>query len=373
MAEGCWNRVWVFLGAASAFHVLVGGWSMVIAAGMWLMDMCCNGESGGKFFRTLSSQIPGLVTGGLLALAGVVPALALTWNQPADLVAESNRIYVFERLPHHLAILTMPAEDVVRRLARHGLLILCLCALAGVNRRIANQADGALWTTTRFAWGAIFLAAIGLAIELAFWNSPLTAAALLRYYWFRLTDFAVPLAVAFQAVSLVVVGFRDERRWAVAGLAATLAFSGWHLASDSWQRWVNPVPPADARMRDYAAWVDVCEWVAQHTPPDAVFLTPRLANSFKWRTGRAEVATQKDVPQDADSMVQWFERLRTVYYEEVDGQLEPAPSVGHLGNEHVAKMARKYGIDYVITDHRRSLKFPVAYWNQEYVVYSIKR
>ena len=32
LARGRWRAVWPLLGAASAFHVLVGGWSVVAAA-----------------------------------------------------------------------------------------------------------------------------------------------------------------------------------------------------------------------------------------------------------------------------------------------------------------------------------------------------
>ena len=67
----------------------------------------------------------------------------------------------------------------------------------------------------QFAWGAVILALAGFAIELALWNQPLIAARLLRYYWFRLTDFAVPMAVAFYAVALIAAGLERQRTWAV--------------------------------------------------------------------------------------------------------------------------------------------------------------
>ena len=71
-------------------------------------------------------MLPGLIAGGLLALFGVVPAIRLTLHQPPDVVAEANRIYVFDRLPHHLSPLTVPPDEVIRRLTRHGILLLAL-------------------------------------------------------------------------------------------------------------------------------------------------------------------------------------------------------------------------------------------------------
>src|SRR5262245_51374390 len=121
MIDRRWNAVWLLLGAASAFHPLVGGWSGLVSAGIWLLD-------DRRKVRALS-MLPGFVGGGLIALIGFVPALTLTRNVPADEVAESARIYVFERLPHHLALLTLPQEEIALRFARHAALVVALWAL----------------------------------------------------------------------------------------------------------------------------------------------------------------------------------------------------------------------------------------------------
>ncbi|MCH8923677.1 MAG: hypothetical protein IIA67_11095 [Planctomycetes bacterium] len=78
LLRGRWNRVWPLLGAASAFHVLVGGW-MVLAAGMaWLLS---------KPDRpTLRSMIAPLALGLLLALPGLLPALLLTLRADPEMV-----------------------------------------------------------------------------------------------------------------------------------------------------------------------------------------------------------------------------------------------------------------------------------------------
>jgi hypothetical protein len=373
LVDGRWNRVWLALGAASGFHALVGGWSVVVCGGIWFVEQFSN-RSG--LVKSLCTMIPGLVGGGLLALLGVVPALALTWNESPQLVAEANRIYVFERLPHHLALLTLPTVEIVERLTRHGLLIVVFLALVRANRDIFRDEFNELRRVTRFAYGAILLAAVGFTIELAFWSEPLLAASLLKFYWFRLTDFAVPLAVALHAVALVAAGLAARRAWATWGLAAAIAFPAWHIAAVAWPRAENPIPPADSRMRDFIAWVDVCEWVAENSPPDALFITPRTSHSFKWRTGRPEVATWKDIPQDAASIVEWFDRLQALYTIEVAGGRQTLDSVGELGTARVLALAQQYGADYVIADQRDPLALPIVYPNakhpnNEYVIYSV--
>ncbi len=160
------------------------------------------------------------------------------------------------------------------------------------------------------------------------------------------------------------------------GLAAAIVVALWHGGVKTAERFIDPVPPADARMQNYPAWVDACDWIANNTPPDARFLTPRQATTFKWRAGRAEVAVWKDIPQDAPSMVEWFHRLRNIFYYQIDGQSEPLNSVGALGTRRAVEMAQLYGASYIVTDQDHPLALEAVYPNREhpndeYVVYAV--
>jgi hypothetical protein len=318
-------------------------------------------------------MLPGIIAGSLLAAIGIVPALSLTWHEPTDIVAEANRIYVFERLPHHLSILTLPSDEVTSRLIRH-VAVLVVLYLFGIALRRETQ----FRSIVRFAWGAVIIACIGFAIELTFFNQPLAAAKFLRYYWFRLTDFAAPMAVSLLATGAISIGFQQRRRWAAPLFVAALAFAGWYLEEscrprvESWRREEMPVPPADAKVTYYPDWVDVCDWIAENTPTDALFLTPRLNQSFKWRTGRAEVVNRKDIPQDARGIIEWYRRLKDIYYTEVGGIEQPLDSIGVLGTERVRELARKYHAQYVLMDRGQLLSLPIVFRNEEYVVYQIK-
>jgi hypothetical protein len=373
-----WNRLWILLGAASAFHALVGAWSVLACGGVWLV-------SGRK--NSLPSMLPGLFAGGLVALLGIVPALNLTWNQPPEIISEAGRIYVFERLPHHLAPLTQPSHVVFTRLTRHAAILVALFLLwrpiatssgwhALAQREHASVIDtAALRRLGWFAWFAVLLAATGFAIELIFWNEPLLAAKLLRYYWFRLTDFAAPMAVALLAVAWTVSGIRQKRAWSVWALTALLALAGSQILLETGERIRRLVPPADSPVGQYAAWVDACEWVSEHTPPDALFITPRMAQSFKWRTGRPEVVTRKDIPQDAPHIVEWFERYQEFHGpDEASG--EPAHSLAALGTKRIVELAQKYGADYILTRPWQPLELPQVYpnaqhSNDDYVIYYV--
>jgi hypothetical protein len=368
-----WNWLCLLLGAATAFHPLVGGWSAIVCGGIWLLE---NGNRSitalrdrAAFGAVKNGSVPffGLVAGVLLALIGIVPALSLTWNEPSDLVAEASRIYVFERLPHHLALLTLPREELARRAVGHIALLVALAVLGTVLRRHV------VFRMVQFAAGAVLLACVGLTIEVVLANQSLLAARALRYYWYRLTDFAAPMAVALAATALLSIAIAERKAWAPFGLAAAILLAGWNLTSVAVQRMLNPVPPADARMADYEAWVDVCRWAVKNTPPDALFLTPRLNHSFKWRAGRPEVVNRKDIPQDTAGILEWDRRIKDIYYYEAPGGLAgPIDSLGQLGTPRVQELATKYGADFVLSDRGQLLSLPRAYWNEEYVVYRIE-
>ncbi|MCL4195655.1 MAG: hypothetical protein KJZ87_28215, partial [Thermoguttaceae bacterium] len=85
------------------------------------------------------------------------------------------------------------------------------------------------------------------------------------------------------------------------------------------------------------------------------------------------VATWKDIPQDAESIVAWWDRLRDIYAtgSKIPGQ-EWYASFGEMSEDRVRELARKYGAQYVLSYRRpRELKLDVVYRNRFYVVYQV--
>jgi hypothetical protein len=179
------------------------------------------------------------------------------------------------------------------------------------------------------------------------------------------------MAAAISGVALITVGLRQRRSWSVPLLIVALLFAGWHLTSKAAARVINPLPPADQKIRELGDWIDACEWAADNTPADAMFLTPRLNLSFKWRAGRPEVVNRKDVPQDARSIVEWHRRIQEIYYATIEGEEQPLDSLGVLGTERVRELAEMYGADFVLMDRGQLLSLPIVYKNEEYVIYRI--
>jgi hypothetical protein len=397
LARGNWRLPWVWFGVASAFHVLVGAWAVLAAFVVWLVEPRAD--------RTpLSAILPGLLVGGLLSLPGLLPALALERGTEPSVAAEAARIYVFERLPHHLAPLSLSATELQTRLWRFGLLTGLFFGVwmwtrrdfAVVEAQGSPSPRGVMRRLFRFAAFALAANCVGLTIEAALSGKPLVAARILRYYWFRQADVAVPLATALaitwilcecamptarrgHAVTSMPTQGRGHGTRNTLLAAIPIAACLWFLADIAWKRIDEPRPPAVARLERYQDWQDACAWISHHVPADARFLIPRAGHSFKWYASRADVVNYKDVPQDAASVVEWRRRLKEVFptVEGVSGAPKTLGSPEQLGTRRVRELTEKYGATHVIGRSYPPLDLPVVYPHGEsapdsyYTVYAI--
>lgn len=357
LVRGRWRAVWLWLGAASALHVLVGGWSTIAAAACWLAS--------GSDRPSLRSMLPALAGGLLLASAGLGPALALNWGVEPQVVAQANEIYVFERLSHHLVIWKFTPWFV----ARHAALLLAWLLLY----RIA-PIDDRLRRLSWFVMGAVAIMLAGTAICLLGWNRPEAVAGWLRFYWFRLSDSMLPVGVAL--VGMAQVARLRPPRVGVAGwllACIVLAAIGWRDYSIG--HVLEPVPRADkpGKVIDHRDWRAACLWAGDHTPPDARFLTPRMAQTFKWHAGRAEVVTWKDIPQDARAIVEWRRRLVDIHGTSLaDRSARWHDSLTELSASELRRLGQCYQADYLLTEAAPRLALKRIYQNNSYAIYRLR-
>lgn len=337
------HRAWIWLGSASAFHVLVGGWTVI---GLLLATFVCRSEARGP--TLWRNHLVCLFAGGILSLLGLVPALLLNADCSPEVAGQAARIYTFERLSHHLWGNAFQPNWFVR----FGVLSLGTLIAVWLGRR--SPGVRRLGAFTLIAW---LLAMVGLGIGCLASIWPDLVAKLLRLYWFRLADAVVPLggAVAITSWGLsqtsACLGWYDTRR-IVLGVIASCAVA-WQV-NHWWQRMAVFAPPGTATWEDpqyaryvHLQWLAVCDWVKENTPEDSVFLTPKHQQTFKWYTGRAEVVSWKDVPQDAKSLVIWSKRLNAVFPAHLTGQRIS------IRYDRLREFRREYGARYVIIDRRR--------------------
>jgi len=346
---GRWTRGLWQLGAATAFHVLVGGWSLVALGFVWLTMRTDR--------PTLRQLLPGLVGAAAVSLLGVLPALALSRGVDAETAAAANSIYVYERLAHHLD----PRFMVPRFGLRHALLwvvwgVACLATM--------KSADDRRRMLRRFTLGTGLIGLVGLAIAYGLPAYDPRATSLLRFYWFRLADATLGIGAAFELAAAARSQTRPTMRRAAT--IVLVAIAALHLGITLRDRAALPFARSEnlAYAGNLEAWRNVCSWIKANTPDDALFITPRPFATFKWYAERAEVGTWKDVPQDAASLVEWRRRLQELYgHDTVWLNYVPEP--------RLREFAARYDAAYVVTYREPRLAFPTVYSNNDFVVYAI--
>ncbi len=362
LLRGRWTWAWLLLGASAAFHVLVGGWAIVAAGFLWL-------RCGSDRPRVLPTLLA-LAAAFVLCLPGLLPALWLTTHAAPETVATANAIYVYERLGHHLVFTSFPGWDMASFASLAGLWgLLCWIGPNGLAWRRLNL----------LIVGSLLIAAIGIVISFAAKIQPELAAKLLRFYWFRLADAMLPLGTALAATGFIAAARARRAPGSAAWLLLAIVVAGAHLGNVLYMRFTYPAPRTDWALEDAVddpvAWWSICDWVVDNTPADAVFITPRMASTFRWYTGRAEVASWKDMPQDAAGLVAWRQRMEDLYWRPAHAD-QPAKWRRNFFSDEaklLEELGRRYGADYVITAADPPLPLEkVSPAGERYAVYRLR-
>ena len=227
---------------------------------------------GAAFLKTL----PGLLVGGAISLIGVIPALKLDAGATADVLARSREIYVFERLAHHLVASSTPWTFLLRFALLTAAFVAAVVGTAALVRRsrkfeaaesvenkdvkrddaanpASEEASRRFLRATAFVGVAILIACVGLLIDFGSkrvanpetansavavvyrsvaetfglvdrFDDPRAAAGWLRYYWFRLSDWAVPFGLIFVVARSLTLFWRRFERRSVDGAASGRSF-----------------------------------------------------------------------------------------------------------------------------------------------------
>jgi hypothetical protein len=396
-----WNRGLALFGAAAAFHALVGGWAAVAAGIAWFLSTIGTAMqhpfSGRRHVGPIASLAavpaaakhaalffvrllwPGILGGLLLSLPGLIPSLMLDWGVDRATAREAHSIYVFERLPHHLTLSGIQFDFI----GRMALLWMFWLLLGQWDQRVRLPDDQrrTLYRLRAFVGGAIAITLVGVAVNALVFFDPALAADLLRYYWFRLTDVALPLGVALEVVALIVaklpeLGGKQSGRGLIArgGLALAILVAAIHVGYHASER-LYPDAPRSHRIADFDDWHAACEWVVDSgkIPAKARFLVPRDAQTFQWYTGRNVVVDWKDVPQDAKTLLEWHRRIRDIYATGLPNGPQWYEPLAKVGAARLKQLGAKYDADYVITERTDPLlKLPLVYQNETYVIYRLK-
>jgi len=367
VAAARWPLAVLLAGAATAFHVLVGGWLVVLVVGAWL----ARGAVRARPLAFLCAAIAAAV----VASIGVLPALAINRGAESSVVQEANRIYVFERLRHHLDFNSFSNVHLFRFALQLGAWALLMRASQKPLWRNPLQAIVA---------GALAIAFLGVGIQemlsrvamhfgMSAGEYERLAAGPLKYYWFRMSDSLLPVGVSLAAapyfLRLAARGGQENRSVALVAAACVCLALAWRAASAPMLPGaiVQPLPkdgvvrssPSTATIDEMPAkndvpvpawsreWIEVCRWIESSTPPTAIFITPRRQQTFKWYAERAEVANWKDMPQDARRIAAWRRMIEDVYGPLSGRQRQELEA---RSDYELAALARRYRASYLVVE-----------------------
>ncbi|MCE9552646.1 MAG: hypothetical protein K8T91_04615 [Planctomycetes bacterium] len=363
IVRGRWLRVWPLLGMATALHVLVGGWSIVAAGIVWLSSRSDPQRS------TLRPMLPSIFFAVLIALVGIVPTLQLDYGTDRSIILRAAEIQVFHRLPHHLnpaAFFILGGVPTLFAWRFFALTVVCL----GLWRR--QSISDSQRRCKQFVVASLLIAAVGLLIcevGVDMLGARAETAWLLRFYWFRLADTMVPVGAALAIVASLAELQPRRPAWATAALALAMCVGGLPLVWETYERTTLSIPGGDVRMiptaKRYDDWLEVCE-AARGTKPGSVFMTPSGSQTFKWYAERPEVATWKEMPQDAASIVQWWNRLVDIHGP--PGAWQPPT---RLPAEQLRALGRAHGADYLLGPNDARIDLFCIYRNNSFAIYEL--
>jgi hypothetical protein len=353
----------VLLGLAVSFHPVVGAWCVLILASLlaWRLvvergtPVPCSAPTKLRTRRWPLASI-GLA---LASAPGIAPALKIVGGADPDLQLRADLIQVGYRLKHHLDPLQFPFEAY-----RYYALLLVIWLLLRV------IAGGREWTALeRFTIVAVLIAALGWVtgfgprplehLPLVEWRIKL-----LKLYPFRIADLAVPIAVAVTAVRaldswLLPAGANRLRLMTVGGGTLLVVASALGLPG----RDRNPSRMSPAVETD---WIAAGDWIRTQTPDGALIYAANEDWAVKWYAQRPEYVNYKDCPQDAEGIVEWYERLvfMSQWSRERYGD-------AMFSSEELADLHQRTGITHLLVSRYGPMEQQPVFNNGNFRVYEI--
>ena len=324
--RGRFQLTWMLLGLACAFHIVVGIWltsAMVFAwwSDRWLPappDVEESLPAAPRFFlRCLLAGCISLV----LFTAGFWPAIVQNADASREVIIQAAKAQSLWRLAHH---------QLATEFHRWFLFLPLVVVWFFLVRSNWQLRDHHL---ARFNWmvlGSLLIAVGGLILSLlaqfGSGSASDVSALLLTLYWFRLADVFIPLGCVINAGVFFSTLPKEMGAGRFAAVLATLVCLigvAWNLyqgqldtrSGSARQTVILPSDPVKQQreMEAEKNWIKTCLWIRGHTPPNATFITPLNQQTFKWYAHRAEVASRKDMPQNATSILPWLERLEVLF------------------------------------------------------------
>lgn len=380
----------LLLGIATSFHVLAGGYAMLVTSLYLLLRKTAYFNS----WQRVVFPILLYAAGAICAMPAVFAQLtssAETGSLPASFIP-SSFIYVFIRLPHHLNPAVWPERWWLS-------LVFYLSALTiswvVINRESVVRPDAlpqnaSVATSVQITSAHRELYEFALIAMLPFAAGLListfdTTGSLLQYYPFRFSDMILPFSTCLLFAVALQRSADNRQTWRrpilfgmMAVIAICLVFETQNLPQKISDLRQFPALPAEKQ--------ELYRWVKNNTDTDDLLVTsPAEMEDFSWITERSTTAKLKLLPQTSDGITEWYERLgelsgseqqswqEVAFTEQADvfNRVLEALSEGYtsLNKQQINALMKKYRADYFVTSAEAKQPLPTAFENEAYVVY----
>jgi len=301
----------------------------------------------------------------VLALPGLIPVVRLLMEPAsAEIRYEANYLQVYFRLAHHLDPMMFPVRAYIGYAV---LLTIWLSSFVWGGRTNSKKAfdNVVIWAVVFAIAGILIGFGPRPASLMPFFAERMN---LLKFYPFRLADVLLPIAVAASLMSVLERTFLnvpsgEPRRFRIAlphAVVFLVFVAGlWRAGSISETNRYSS--------EDRADWLNVCRWIDDHLPADAIVQSPTNGWAFKWFAQRAEYVAFKDCPQNAAGIVEWNRRLNFLqrWYEQKYAD-------SFYSASELKELRRVTGLTHLLTDRLGPLELEPVYRNETFQVYDLR-
>lgn len=362
--NGKYRKMWLFFGGATAFHPLVGGYSVISLLFTW-------------FFLEKKDKKSLFTSSPFFAITGWPGIGIVLYNLISSRAASggiSDLIYV-ARHPHH-----MIPTNFIRHVHKGfpewmdytiiiGNLIFCIVVITAAFFIIKK---GNLRKLLYFTAGTGVIFAIGLLFYIT------KQYHLLKYYPFRFGDIIIPFTAYIMFLKVVDKYFFIKKPFIGISIAAAVLVVSGILFTIETSNIVKSNIPLSMTYESQAD-IELYRWIKQNTPADAVFIVDPFIDNFNITTERAQFVTFKHIPQNERDVVEWYEKLTLLnrgfgFY---DGGIsfdlsEFKANYNSLTDEQLTAIGENYKLDYFAGKADREGNPERIFYNDKWGIYSLK-
>ncbi|KST64059.1 DUF6798 domain-containing protein [Mastigocoleus testarum] len=370
----------IILGLATSFHVLVGGYATISIA-LFLVLQILSRQIECPSLRKIGAIFIVYIVFGCFSIIPIFQHFTSSSVDSIDSRFTASYIYVFLRNPHHLYPLAWSIKMWLWLVFYISLATL-ICFLIHKNKFPFNSSDlssqqkSACSQLSRFALVMLIPFVLGLVIF------PIDRdGKFLQYYPFRFGDAMLPMITCLLFCRALECSFPHIRvrkiflSFCAVIVAMTYVHGGFIFIGQAFALQGFPWNHPDGIRSNGKA---MFAWIKDNTPKNSVIISPPAKfNEFTWLSERATIAKFKHVPSDDATIQVWYERLNDLSgnpnkWEKVGFAVREQLNDGYanLTTRQVESLMLKYKAKYFMTASDHQLDLPIAYQDQEYIIYS---